>query len=108
MSLVNKYVFISNGQYYKYGQIMEATDDQNEFFLVQIYSQGHKSDTLSLYNITQMVQVDESPEDEDDRIVWIFFNTIQELNKYVKKIETPSKKPQKEGGKIVQFNTYSK
>jgi hypothetical protein len=105
MSLVGKFVFISNGQYYKFGQVLEATDEHNEFFLVKIFSPGHKSDTQSLYNINQMLQVDDkSPEEEDERVIWIFFNTEDELTKYVKKVETPPKKKSVKGdGKVIQF-----
>lgn len=104
MSIAGKYVFISNGQYYKFGQIIEATDEHNEFFLVKIFSPGHRSDTQSLYNVSQMIQVDEQPEQEDERVVWIFFNTEAELTKYVKKVETPPKKePVKGNGKVIKF-----
>lgn len=105
MSLVGKFVFISNGQYYKFGQITECTDDQNDYFLVQIFSPGHKNDTQSLYNISQMIQVDDEPSTEDERIVWIFFNTKAELLKYVKKIETPQKKEATKGeGKVLYLH----
>lgn len=106
MSLVDKYVFISNGQYYKFGQIIETTDEHQEFFIVKIFSPGHRNDTQSLYNISQMIQVDEQPEQEDERVVWIFFNTKRELTRYVKKVETPPKKePVKGGGKVIKFTT---
>lgn len=104
MSLTSKFVFISNGQYYKFGQIIGPTDEHNEFFLVKIFSPGHKADTHSLYNISQMMQLDEHPEEEGEKAVWIFFDTERELNKYVKKIETPIKKePLKGDGKVISF-----
>jgi len=103
MSLVNKYVFIANGEYYKFGQIIEATDKSEDYFLVKIFSPRHKNDTISLYNISQMIQVDEEPEHEDERIIWIFFNTEMELNKYVKRIETPLKKKPVKNGNVIQF-----
>jgi len=104
MSLTGKFVFISNGQYYKFGEVLEPTDEHNEYFLVKIFSPGRKNDTQSLYNINQMMQVDDRPDEEDNRIVWIFFNTEKELNKYIRKLETPSKsKPTKDGGKVIQF-----
>jgi hypothetical protein len=55
-----------------------------------------------------MLQVDETPEGEDERVVWIFFSTLQELNKYIKKVETPPKKSLKSDGVVVKFNKYSK
>jgi hypothetical protein len=104
MALVGKFIFISNGQYYKFGQVIEATDEHNEFFLVKIFSPGHRSDTQSLYNISQMIQIDEKPQEEDERVVWIFFNTQAELSKYIKKFEKPPKKePVKGDGKVIQF-----
>lgn len=106
MTLVNKYVFISNGHYYKFGQIVEKIDDkEEEFFLVNIFSPGHKNDTQLLYNIAQMMQLDEESEDNIERSIWLFFNDIKALNKYIKKIETPSKKEiPKDGGKVINFN----
>lgn len=102
MSLVNKYVFIANGEYYKFGQIVEVTDKSYDFFLVKIFSPRHKNDTISLYNISQMIQNDEEPETEG--VVWIFFETETELNKYVKRIETPLKKKKPKGeGNVIQF-----
>lgn len=102
MSLVNKFVFIANGEYYKFGQIVEATDKSEDFFLVKIFSPRHKNDTISLYNISQMLQLDEEPDKEDDNI-WIFFNTEIELNKYVKRIETPLKKKPIKNGNVIKF-----
>ncbi len=105
MSLVGKFVFISNGQYYKYGEILEATDRHNEFFLVKIFSPGHKADTISLYNISQMLQVD-GQEDPDDLYTWFFFETEAELMKYVRKIEGPVRKKKPKGdAKVIPLFT---
>jgi hypothetical protein len=113
MSLVGKFVFISSGHYYKYGKIAEATDQHNEFFLVKVFSPGHKSDTMSLYNITQMVQVEgQEMSDDDDGsdfgVYWVFFDTEEELMKYVKKIEAPSKKKKTEGGDEKIVNLFNR
>jgi hypothetical protein len=114
MSLVGKFVFISSGHYYKYGEIAEATDQHNEFFLVKIFSAGHKSDTMSLYNITQMIQVEGPQEmsDDDDGsdfgVYWVFFNTEEELMRYVKKVEAPSKKKKTEGGDEKIVNLFNR
>jgi hypothetical protein len=108
MSLVGKFVFISSGPFYKYGKILETTDEHNEFFLVKFFSPGRKSDTISLYNITQMVHVDDAEPQSaqvDDTFEWMFFETEEELNKFVKKIKAPVKKEKKPkgDGKVIQF-----
>lgn len=91
--LVKKFVFITTGQYYKYGQIAECVDREEQYFLIRIFSRedgGPDNTSTSLYNINQMVQADEEPDTEG--VIWMFFNTKKELDKYVKWVETPSLK----------------
>jgi hypothetical protein len=90
---VNKYIFITDEKYYKYGKITDNIDD--EFFLIRILSGDVPTCSYSLYNIHQMLQ-----DDNNSTIGWQFFKTKAELNKYLKWIETPAEDTEK---KILQL-----
>jgi len=94
--LIGKFVFITTGQYYKYGEVIECVDREEQYFLIRIASRedgGPENTSTTLYNINQMLQADEEP--DSDGVIWMFFDTRKELDKYVKWIETPSKTEEK-------------
>lgn len=91
--LVKKFVFITTSHFYKYGQIVECVDKEEQYFLVRIFSRedgGPDNNSSILYNINQMLQADEDP--DSDGVIWMFFNTKREMDKYIKWVETPSLK----------------
>lgn len=78
MSILFKYVFASNDEYYNKYRIEEKVND--DFYLVK--NIDNKDNGLHLFNIHQMVSL-------DSMNFWKFFNTEEELKSYIDWLETP-------------------
>jgi hypothetical protein len=99
MDLIGKYVVITIGLMYKVGQIVGQTNE--DFYFVALSSHRCKTKVVHLYNINQMVQVDEqliemnSP--EATAITWTFFDDEKAMKRYTRWLVTPPK--EKKAGK---------
>ena len=85
MSLVGKFVHVNNGEYYKTGEIMEAVTE--ELFLVKFDPVNIPAEIpdMGLFHASQMVDTHEGIRD------WSFYNTRQELDAWLKWLDTPTK-----------------
>lgn len=93
MSLVDKYVFWSNDQFYKYGKVVDKISD--EYYLVD-FEADDEFNRLDLMNLFMMTSCSEC-----ERYVQ-FFNNEEDMRAYVDYIETPSEPPKDKVVKLVQ------
>ena len=91
MSLVGKFVYLTDGDHYRTGEIIDAITP--ELYLIQ-FDFNEFPCGMELYHTTQMVNATENDADICDfhkARSWNFFNSRKELDDWVKWLETPSK-----------------
>jgi hypothetical protein len=91
MTLSNKYFFMSTEDHYNHGKVLE--DVGHGFFL--LHFTGTKMTFKSVYHMGQMLN-------NDELNFFHFFDTEEELDEYVKWIETPIENNKEKVVKLVK------